>query len=204
MTRVGVLVECGRAGLEVVVCRKICQLIAADHGLALAPEIVPMDNKARLIEECGTAARTLLASGCERVVILWDERPAWPEMHAELCWHHERIRILEQLQNARVPEGRAHLVCIEREFESWLLFDHRMLSAVLSTPAHRVHVSKQANPDRRPNPKGAMITLFNKLAGKRYVDVQFAARFAECLDGLNRLRKCRTFRRFEERITGIN
>ncbi|MFN0053377.1 MAG: hypothetical protein ACKV0T_14430 [Planctomycetales bacterium] len=77
----------------------------------------------------------------------------------------------------------------------------RMLECVLSTPAHPVRVSKQRAPDRQPNPKGRMTTLFRKLAGKSYVDVQFAKRIAECLTALSRLRKCRTFKRFEAQIT---
>ena len=40
---------------------------------------------------------------------------------------------------------------------------------------------------------------FMTLAGETDVDLQFARRFAECLRDLKRLRKCATFRRFEEK-----
>ncbi len=196
--KVGLLVECGRAGLEVILCRKICQLFAVN----LSVEIVPMDNKKNLLEQCGTVTANLLKAGCKRVVILWDERPAWPKLGEALCWHNDRQKILAELQTAKVPVDNAYLVCIEREFESWLLFEHKMLECVLSTPTRPVRVPKQKNPDRQPNPKGLMTTLFRKLAGKTYVDVQFADALANCLTALNRLRKCATFRRFEEKMTG--
>ena len=200
--KVGLLVECGREGLEAIVCRKLCQLIAAEKGIELELEIVPMDNKARLLEECGKATSNLLANGCKRVVILWDERPAWPEMGAPLCWHNDRLQALAELQAANVPENAAHLVCIEREFESWLLFDHKMLECVLSRPAHPVRVPKQSKPHRQPNPKGKMTTLFRELAHKTYVDVLFAKQFASCFSALNRIRRCKTFKRFELALTG--
>ncbi len=198
--KIGLLVECGREGLEVVVCRKILSLIASDHGLKLDPEFVPMGNKPQLLEECGAAAANLLAEGCERVVVLWDERPAWPKMNERLCWSNDRAKILGELTMAGVSPGQALLVCIEREFESWLLFDHQLLECVLSTAAHPVKIPKQKRPDRHKNPKGLMISLFRQLAGKAYVDVQYAKRIADCLTALNRLRKCATFQRFESFI----
>jgi hypothetical protein len=126
-------------------------------------------------------------------------QPAWPEKNESLCWHLERTKILEELQRANVSHRPVYLVCVEREFESWLLFDHHLLSDVLSTPAHPVRVSKQKNPHRMPNPKGQMMTLFGK-HGKRYVDVQYARRFADALDDLRHLLRCATFRRFAEKI----
>jgi hypothetical protein len=146
--------------------------------------------------------RLLFDSGCERVVILWDERPPWPKMGEPLCWANERERILRELQQAGVTNKPVFLVCIEREFESWLLFDERLLSAILSTDAHPVKVPKQRRPNRMPNPKGTMTTLFRKYGGKIYVDTLYARRFATCLSDINRLKKCSTFRRFAEKLTG--
>jgi hypothetical protein len=201
MIKVGVLVECGRDGLEVHMCRRICQLLSEYCGVQLQLDIVPMDNKSRLLEECGTATRLLFAGGCERVVILWDERPPWPRMHESLCWHNERERILRELQQAGVAHQSVFLVCIEREFESWLLFDERLIAKVLSTDAHPIRVPSQRHPNRMPNPKGAMITLFRK-HGKRYVDTLYARSFATSLSDIQRLKKCPTFCRFAEKLTG--
>lgn len=201
-TRVGILVECGRDGLEDVLCSRICELLRELTGVALEIDVVPMDDKARLIQECGTVVSTLLANGCDRVVILWDERPAWPTLGDRLCWHRDRESIQESLRQAGVADGLAHLVCIEREFESWLLHDDAMLAAVLSTPSHPVRVPAQRNPHRMLNPKGTMTTLFREHGGRRYVDIEHARDFARCLQDLGRLRRCETFRRFAQFVLG--
>src|SRR5437763_15963953 len=89
MSKIGFLVECGPEGLEVRMVPKICQLIAQRHQIKIEPEIVPMSNKENLLEQCGGAVAALRQEGCERVVILWDERPAWRSEHEELCWFNE-------------------------------------------------------------------------------------------------------------------
>jgi hypothetical protein len=200
--KVGVLVECGRQGLEDVVCRRLFALLREQSGVEFEFDILPMDNKARLIQECGTAASLLLGNGCDRVVILWDERPAWPKASEKLCWHNDRQDIQSNLRRAQVDHAVIHLVCIEREFESWLLYDERMLSCVLSTAAHPVRVGRQRTPHRMTNPKGTMTSLFRQHRGWRYVDVQYAPDFARCLENLSRLRRCESFQRFAERVTG--
>jgi len=204
MIKVGLLVESGRIGIETVVCRRICSLLNIEHQAQIEVDIVSMDNKRRLLNECATATAALLASGCTRVVILWDERPAWPSMHEELCWHRDREYALSQLTADNIPIDRVHLVCIEREFESWLMFDHNMLSRVLSKPTHKVTFPKVRRPDRNKNPKGTLGSKIKELSGMTYVDVNFAPMFAKELDSLNRLFKCVTFKRFASRLTGID
>lgn len=202
--RVGILVECGRDGLENVVVRRICDLLRAETSEPAEIDMVPMDNKAQLIRDCGPAVARLLGGGCDRVVLLWDERPAWPKTGEPLCWHNDRHDILANLRQAGVPERSVLLVCIEREFESWLLYDDRMLSRVLSTDAHPVRIGRQRNPDRMTNPKGTMSGLFRRYRGWRYVDVQYARAFARHLNDLSRLRRCATFTRFVQKVTGAD
>jgi len=108
---------------------------------------------------------------------------------------------LAALQSAGLHQQPVYTVCIEREFESWLFFDERMLTSVLSRETHPVRVKKQKQPHKMQNPKSAMMTLFQK-HGHRYVDVQYARRLANALQDLARLRKCATFRRFVEKVTG--
>jgi hypothetical protein len=187
--------------MEVHVCRTICTLLQRDTGVEIEAIIRPMNTKPALLEGCREAARGLFRGGCEQVVILWDERPPWPDQKEQVCWHPERIKILEELQRTNLSRRPVSLVYIEREFESWLLFDHHLLSDVLSTAAHRVRIPRQKNPDRMPNPKGRMMTLFEQ-HGKKYVDFQYGRRFAAALNDLNRLKQCPTFRRFAEKITG--
>src|SRR5712691_5846058 len=93
--RVGILVECGREGLEVHLCRRICVLLRNNHGATIQEEIVPMTNKSQLIEECAAAAGSLLAGGTDRVIILWDEEPAWPDPHEALCWQRDKEQIVQ-------------------------------------------------------------------------------------------------------------
>ena len=78
MPRVGILVECGPDGLEVHVCGRICELLQRRTGIVTEHTIVPMTNKLGLLEGCGPVTRSLFDRGCERVVILWDERPPGP------------------------------------------------------------------------------------------------------------------------------
>jgi len=200
--KVGLLVECGRQGLEAVVCTRICELLRERRDVKFEIDIVPMDNKARLIQECGTTAALLLGNGCDRVVILWDERPAWPTVGDKLCWHRDRVDILANLHEAKAQAAKVHLVCIEREFESWLLHDKRMLACMFSTVEHPIPVKPPRHPDRLPNPKGTMTRLFRKHGRGTYVDVQHAKQFTRCLADLNGLRRCDTFRRFAEKVTG--
>jgi hypothetical protein len=201
MPRVGILVECGPDGLEFHVCRKICALLQRDTGIVIEPDIIPMGNKLRLLEDGAVTTQVLFNRGCERVVIVWDERPPWPDMKEPLCWHHERVRILEGLRRANLANRPVFLVCIEREFESWLLHDHQLLSALLSRKTRSVRIPRQKHPDRMPNPKGQMMTLFRK-HGTTYVDVQYARRIADALNDLGPFLRCPTFRRFAERIIG--
>ena len=204
MNKIGLLVESGPSGLEAIVCRRICDLLNAQHDVDLEVDILPMDNKRRLLNECGSASQALLVGGCERVVILWDERPPLLTSNEKLCWHRERQIALGNLNAAVIDLTRVHLVCIEREFESWLLFDHGMLSRVLSRPTHPVSFPKQSHPDRNNNPKGTVTSKFRELAGQTYVDLVFARRFADEIESLSRLLRCATFKRFASRLTGIN
>src|SRR5262249_58685520 len=119
-----------------------------------------------------------------------------------LCWHRERQGILAALREQGLARRPVGLVCIEREFESWLLFDQQLLSAVIPPRNHPQRVRPPRNPDQHPNPKRAMMRLFRKIGNKPYVDTQYARRFAANLDSLARLRRCRTFRRFLEKLTG--
>ena len=123
-------------------------------GVEFDDDIVPMDNKRNLIQSSGAVTATLFDSGFDRVVVLRDEKKAARPIAGErLCWHNDRQDILASLQRARVVNRPVHLVFIEREFDSWLLFDHSMLSSVLSTPADpgsRRPSAKSGQPRRIP------------------------------------------------------
>ncbi len=110
--RVAILVECGRDGLEVHMCRRICTLLRDQYQALFEEEIVPMDNKSRVLDDCAAVARNLLAEGFDRVVILWDEEPAWPDQHETLCWHHEKEHLLNSMRGT--PESSVNSPCLHR------------------------------------------------------------------------------------------
>lgn len=201
ISRVGIVVESGRNGLEDHFCRRICTLLREQHGARFEERIIFMDNKDRLLMQAAMTVNALLAEDFDRVVILWDEEPSWPDMKQRLCWHHEREQLLHSLAAQGLHRGPVHLVCIERAFESWLLFDDLLLSSFLSRPAHPVRVKTPKNPHRLRNAKGKLMRLIRQ-HGRTYVDVVVASGLAAELDSLNRLRRCETFQRFVEKVIG--
>jgi hypothetical protein len=202
MSMIGFLIECGPKGLEDKMIPKFCQLIAEDRNIDIDPTITTMSNKKNLLEQCGNAAASLLKDGCSRVIIVWDERPTWPNKEDKLCWHNERNKIISELEIAGVDIEQVGLVCIEREFEAWLLSDNKMLSAALSRRTHPFKAPKQNNAERIPNPTGVMNRLFNMAGRGPYNDAIHAALFVENITSLAKLRKCDTFKRFERKVCG--
>jgi hypothetical protein len=47
-----------------------------------------LDNKKKLVEDCGPVAKALL-SECEKVIIVWDLYPAWREKGIKPCRHED-------------------------------------------------------------------------------------------------------------------
>ena len=64
--KVGILVECGREGLEDVLVRRICDLLSEHTGEPTEIDIVPMDNKELLIRDCGAAVAGTAVSRTSR------------------------------------------------------------------------------------------------------------------------------------------
>jgi len=65
--------ECGPAGAD----KKVCEYLARQLQPQLEIISVTLDNKPKLINNCGRSAAQLLKAGCDRVVIIWDLYPAW-------------------------------------------------------------------------------------------------------------------------------
>ena len=194
--RIGFIFECGPAGAD----QQVCEYLARQ----LRPEVTPisrtLDNKPRLIQECGAVAAALLKEGCERVLIVWDLHPAWPN-ERKPCRKVEREAIVSSLGRAGVVNAPVFLVCIEQELESWLLADERKISAYLSTAAHSYPAPPVRKPDRVPNPKSVMMKHFQTARGRRYVDRTDAIRILQTAEmNLSRLRRSPTFVRFESKL----
>jgi len=73
--KVGFIFECGPQGAD----KQVCEYLAAQIRPGIMPVSRTLDNKANLLKDAGKVAAALLAEGCERVLIVWDLRPAWPD-----------------------------------------------------------------------------------------------------------------------------
>jgi hypothetical protein len=70
--KIGFIFECGPQGADQQVCEYLAgQLLPGVEWVSRT-----LDNKANLLQDAGRVAAALLADGCERVLIVWDLRPA--------------------------------------------------------------------------------------------------------------------------------
>ncbi len=195
--KIGMIFECGPQGAD----RKVCEYLAKQIKPDLEIESVTLDNKQKLIIDCGQAAAQLLTDGCHRVLIIWDLYPSWQREEAP-CRKEDREAIERSLNIAAADKEKVALVCIEEELEAWLLADHRAVSAVLSKPHRKVNIKRQRSPERH-NPKKRMNRLFNENLGRPYIDRVYAEQIVKAMPDLNRLKKVETFRRFASQLVNF-
>ncbi len=183
--------------------KQVCEYLAGKLLPGVEYISRTLDNKANLLQDAGRVAAALLADGCERVLIVWDLRPAWPDRKHKPCRRIERTALLELLNKAGITDQPVFLVCIEQELESWLLADERKLGEYLSTSAHQYTVAKVRHPDREQQPKAAVINYFKAARGWRYDDKVHAVRIISGSEpDWDRLRRSKSFARFEGKIKG--
>jgi len=197
--RLGMIFECGPDGADMKVCEHLVKHLRPDARI----RSITLDNKPKLIAECGAVAAMLLREGCGNIIIVWDLYPAWRERGQSPCRADDRILIMDSLKTAGV-RSRVHLVCIEEELEAWLLADGRAISCVLSTTAHPVRVKDVKNSESVNNPKKRLNRLFTEKTGRPYNDIVHAEKIIRKLPDLNRIRRCSTFVRFAEKVTGTS
>jgi hypothetical protein len=199
--KIGMIFECGPDGADEQVCIGLAnRVIPVD---SISP--VTLDNKPKLIRDCGKAAKTLLhIDKCQHVFIIWDLYPAWRERGARPCRKEDRDGILESLKGADVNPARVTLVCIEEELESWLIADHRALSSVLSTDAHKMHFKRIKKPEQERNPKRTLMRMFSRSHHRAYFDRRHAIQIVKALPDLGFLTRLSTFRRFSEKLVAVN
>jgi len=191
--KIGFVFECGPAGADI----QVCEFLAREIVPSIRPVSRTLDNKANLLKDAAKVAATLLADGCERVLIVWDLRPAWPG--PKPCRKVEREALLESLTEASLTGKPVFLVCVEQELESWLLADEAKISAYLSTAAHPYVAKRVSKPDRELNPKSAMMNHFKTARGWRYEDRTHAIKVLNAANtDFKKLRRSPTFTRFEK------
>ncbi len=197
MSKVGFIFECGPQGAD----KQVCEYLAAQVLTGIVPVSRTLDNKEDLLSDAGKVAAALLADGCERVLIVWDLRPAWPDKKHKPCRRNERLAILDAIAKAGVADQPVFLVCVEQELESWLLSDESKIAAYLSSAAHPYIVKRTSKPDREPNPKAVMMNHFKAAKGWRYEDRTHAIKVLKVADtDLRKLRRSPSFARFEAKL----
>lgn len=198
MSKIGFVFECGLKGADV----QVCEYLATQIRPGITPVSRTLDNKENLLRDAGKVAAALLADGCERVLIVWDLRPAWPDKKHKPCRRNERLAILDALAKSGVADKPVFLVCVEQELESWLLADETKIADYLSTAAHAYDkVNRMKNPDRVTNPKAVMMSHFNAARGWRYEDRTHAIKIVSLGEvNFRKLRRSPSFCRFEEKV----
>lgn len=194
---VGFVFECGPQGADKQVCEYLAEQLLP--GIQFISRT--MDNKLKLLDGAAEIAKDLLADGCERVLIVWDLRPAWPDKKDKPCRAAERQTLLDALVKQELQDMPVYLVCVEQELESWLLSSEHAISAYLSTPAHAYEAKKVKKPDRERQPKAVMNNYFQEARGRPYEDRVHAVSVLKAapLD-LRRLRRSVSFARFESKL----
>jgi len=193
--KIGFIFECGPQGAD----KQVCEYLAAQIRPGITPVSRTLDNKPRLLQDCGLVAARLLEEGCDRVLIVWDLRPAWPGK--KTCRKLERDAVLDSLSKTGIVGKPVFLVCVEQELESWLLADERKISAFLSTDTHPYTAPQVRKPDLVANPKSAMMKHFKTARGWRYEDRIHAIKVLRAADtDLKRLRRSASFVRFMTQI----
>lgn len=195
---IGFIFECGPQGAD----KQVCEYLASQLRPGMALVSKTMDNKLKLLEGAASVAKKLLTEeGCERVLIVWDLRPAWPDKKDKPCRAKERQTLLAALEQVGLKNAPVYLVCIEQELESWLLACDHAIGAFLSTPAHPYPVGHVKKPDRHPQPKAVMNNHFNKARGVRYDDKVHAIKVLKAAGvDWKRLRRSDSFARFETKL----
>jgi len=166
-----------------------------------------LDNKKKLVEDCGPVAKALLIE-CKKVIIVWDLYPAWREKGIKPCRHEDRLAIFQSLQAENVELNKVFLVCIQEELEAWLLADYRAVTAMLK-PLKHPHVVGRilrfTNPDSIRNPKVRLNKIFTQELGlrRRYVDYQHAIMLAREIPNFNKIRRSDSFKRFALKVAGL-
>ncbi len=195
---IGFIFECGPQGAD----KQVCEYLVGEMFPGITCQSITLDNKPNLLANAPTAARSLLADGCERVLIIWDLRPAWPDKAGKACRAAERQALLDALAKEGLQAAPVYLVCVEQEFESWLMADEAKLSAFLSTPTHEYKVPRVRRPDREKNPKSLVMKHFQMALGRNYEDRVHAIKVMRTNPPPNwaKLRRSDSFARFEAKL----
>ncbi|OYU30813.1 MAG: hypothetical protein CFE39_11635 [Comamonadaceae bacterium PBBC2] len=202
--RVGIVCEGRLAGEDSQVFEHFAQRIVPGASI----KTFPQGTKPELFANAGDMAKTLFATGYDKVIVIWDIQPRWGKPDGE-------VQDRQDLQPSLVTAGvEAHpclyLIAIHKELEAWLLADGSALSAVFSRPAHPVTIKDNKNAETEANPKKKLEKLFDTYnipfgpqpAQGSYQPKLAAVRIAEKVPAnFGQLGKLKSFRQFGRSLT---
>lgn len=202
MTRVGVIVECGRDGADHKVLASVIPRLRPD----VVPEFAFLGSKRALLTDGPKLAAGLLKEGrCARVLLVWDLVPCdLPDAKGKPCRRNEREAVRATLEKEGVALDRVTLLCITHELEAWLLADGTALTGVLERPTHPIkRVKDDRDPEDHSNPKKLLQKLFKEHRGRDYLDARHAAEIVAAVTNLAKLDAAPSFRRLREALDGL-
>ncbi|MBS0500020.1 MAG: hypothetical protein JSR74_06770 [Proteobacteria bacterium] len=204
--KVGIVCEGRVAGEDAQVFEYFARRIAPGDTV----KAFPQGTKPELFANAGDMAKTLFATGYDKVLVIWDILPRWNKPDGEV---QDRNDLQPSLVNAGV---HAHpclfLIAIHKELEAWLLADGTALSTVLSRPAHPVRIKDHKNAETDANPKKKLEKLFEAYnmpfgpqpAQGSYQPKLAAVRIAEKVPpNFGQLGKLESFRQFGRALKAV-
>lgn len=202
--KVGIICEGRLAGEDAQVFEHFARRI--EPGATI--KTFPQGTKPDLFANAGNVARTLFATGYDRVLVIWDILPRWHRPDGET---QDRQDLNPSLVNAGVDAHPClYLIAIHKELEAWLLADGSALSAVLSRPAHPVTIKDNKSAETDSNPKKKLEKLFEthnipfgpQPAQGSYQPKLAAVRIAENVPAnFGQLGKLKSFKQFGHALT---
>ncbi len=200
--KIGMIVEGNSGGADEKVYNYLARQIQTDIQVVSRA----LDNKPRLIERCGVAAKALLEiNNCEKVIIIWDHYPAWRSRGERPCIVEDCNFIRNSLSEAGLtPQQlqRVHLVCIKHELETLLLADKQAIKKYLVSIKNRPCQVNLRHPENYTDPKIPLNNLFHQHIYRSYQGWLDAEKIIK-LARIEELWRCSSFERFADKVAGI-
>lgn len=201
--KIGMIFECGPNGAD----KKVYEYLAKQLDSDIVIVSSTLGSKPTLVEQCGTEAKALLEIGnCERVIIAWDLYPPWQGRRQRPCRFNDRKLIKDSLIEAGLTKRQlqcVHLVCIEKELETFLLADKRAVETYLSGIARQpCRIGHLRNPEHQPEPKGRLSQIFVEHIGRKFNDALDAEKIIKLAD-IHKIWRCSSFERFADKVAGV-
>jgi hypothetical protein len=200
--KIGMVFECGPDGVDV----KVYTYLAKKFVPEIEIQPITLDNKKGVVRECGKVSKRLLeVDKCEAVVILWDLYPNHEEQRP--CRKEDCDKILRKLYDASLTEKqllRIHLVCVEKELESWLLADEQAISEYLRHLRNKeCSVKRFKHPERPIDPKTELCRIYvDNHMHRLYEAWRDAEKIIHLVD-IKKLKRCASFQHFAKHIMEI-